>query len=137
MPLSGNKDQYSNGDMPAVWSLNTRIPLTQQYGDCSCWNSGCGELDIWEVLDPGNSRMKATFHSGAMNSGGSSNYFERPTTQTMKGAVMFDEPSQSVHILRLDDNFEFGASIKGSDVESWLDNAQKNVKQYGNFRLAS
>ncbi|KAL9112022.1 MAG: hypothetical protein Q9227_003642 [Pyrenula ochraceoflavens] len=135
MPLSGKTDQSKNDDMPAIWSLNTRVPLTQQYGDCSCWKSGCGELDVWEVLDPGNNRTKATFHGGSDHSGGSSNWFDRPTSGTMKGAVVFDERSQSVHIYKLDDNFDFGPSLAKNVVDDWLTSAQEDTKKYGNFRL--
>lgn len=45
-----------NQNMPAIWALNAKVPRTQQYGACSCWDSGCGEFDIFEVLDPGNTR---------------------------------------------------------------------------------
>jgi hypothetical protein len=45
-----------NQNMPAIWALNAQIPRTEQYGACSCWASGCGEFDIYETLDPGNTR---------------------------------------------------------------------------------
>jgi hypothetical protein len=45
-----------NQNMPAIWALNSQIPRTEQYGACSCWESGCGEFDIFETLDPGNTR---------------------------------------------------------------------------------
>lgn len=30
----------TGGDKPAIWLENARVSYTQQYGDCSCWNSG-------------------------------------------------------------------------------------------------
>lgn len=43
MPMDGKTG--FNGDMPAIWMLNAKIPRTIQYGkaECSCWSSGCGE----------------------------------------------------------------------------------------------
>lgn len=54
MPNDGTSGWNQN--MPAIWALNAKVPRTQQYGACSCWDSGCGEFDIFEVLDPGNIR---------------------------------------------------------------------------------
>jgi hypothetical protein len=54
MPNDGTSGWNQN--MPAIWALNSQIPRTEQYGACSCWKSGCGEVDIYEVLDPGNTR---------------------------------------------------------------------------------
>jgi hypothetical protein len=45
-----------NQNMPSIWALNSQIPRTEQYGACSCWESGCGEFDIYETLDPGNTK---------------------------------------------------------------------------------
>jgi hypothetical protein len=55
MPDDGSMDGF-NANMPAIWLLNTKIPRTQQYGDCSCWKTGCGEFDIFETLAPGDGR---------------------------------------------------------------------------------
>ena len=88
MPLSGKKG--FNGDMPGIWLLNAQIPLTSQYGtnsQCSCWTSGCGEFDLFEVLDHGNFRCKSTLHMAP--AGGSSDWFRRPETSTITAAVVF------------------------------------------------
>jgi hypothetical protein len=44
-----------NADMPAIWLLNAQVPRCGQYvaSECSCWTSGCGEFDIFEVLTTG------------------------------------------------------------------------------------
>lgn len=53
-----------NADMPAIWMLNAKIPRTGQYvsANCSCWTSGCGEFDIFEVLTTGSTKAKSTMH---------------------------------------------------------------------------
>src|SRR3954449_9905708 len=86
-----------NADMPAIWFLNANIGRTLQYGkpECSCWTTGCGEFDVFEVLDSGNFRCKSTLHMGT-HSGGDSNYFQRPTGGCIKAAVLFDGPSNSI-----------------------------------------
>jgi len=77
-------------DMPAIWMLNAQIPHTIQYGDpsCNCWTSGCGEVDIVEVLSSGAIQCKSTIHTNMV--AGDSNYNIRPTTEAMKLAVSFD-----------------------------------------------
>ncbi len=96
MPHDPVPGQGLNYDMPAVWMLNARIPLTQQYGNCSCWASGCGEFDVFEVLSPGSTKAKSTFHS--VFRGGDSNYFERPVDGTIRVAVVYDSGSSSVAV---------------------------------------
>ncbi|OHE97454.1 hypothetical protein CORC01_07236 [Colletotrichum orchidophilum] len=115
MPLDGTTG--FNADMSALWILNARIPRTAQYSVCSCW-PGCGELDILEVLSPGDSKCKSTVHS--INSGGSSDYFHRPTGPPVKIAVVLDAESSQVSLKMLDSNVEFGTGISRSQVESWL-----------------
>lgn len=115
MPFdSSDNDAATNGDMPAIWMLNAQIPRTLQYGqaDCSCWTTGCGEFDIFEVLAPGDTRCKSTLH-GNIN-GGDSDYFARPTNGTMKAALVMN--GDNLHIKVLDDSYEFGSSLEESDV---------------------
>ena len=88
MPMT-NKTGF-NADMPAIWLMNAQIPLTSQYGenpDCSCWTSGCGEFDIFEILDSGNIRCKSTLHMAP--AGSSSDWFQRPTQNAITVAVVF------------------------------------------------
>ena len=113
MPSDGTKG--FNADMPALWMLNAEIPRTLQYGkaECSCWTSGCGEFDIFEILDPGNFRAKCTFHGNKR--GGSSDYFRRPTDGTIKLAVIMKSGDISIEVL--DDGTDFGETISEDLVE--------------------
>ncbi|KAL1303661.1 hypothetical protein AAFC00_007016 [Neodothiora populina] len=109
MPQDSSNDASFNGNMPAIWMLNAQIPRTLQYGqaDCSCWTTGCGEFDIFEVLAPGDERCKSTLH-GNIN-GGDSDYFKRPTDSTIKAAMIMN--GDNIHIKVLDDSYEFGSSL--------------------------
>lgn len=116
MPFTGQKG--FNGDMPAIWLHNAQIPLTSQYGtnpDCSCWTSGCGEFDIFEILDPGNFRCKSTLHMAP--AGGSSDYFQRPSEGTITAAVVFTGSNEVAHIQILDDGQGFDEVLEAGVVE--------------------
>jgi hypothetical protein len=108
----------ANIDMPAFWMLNAQIPRTIQYGssDCSCWESGCGEFDIFEVLSTGSDKCKSTFHMNT--SGGDSDYFTRPTNATVKVAVVFSSSDSTAHIQVLDDDYDFATSLTTTEVDS-------------------
>ena len=107
-----------NNDMPALWLLNGRIPRTQQYGSCSCWPS-CGEADLYEVLAPGDTKCKSTFHMN--NGGGSSDYFDRPVGGFINVATVFDERTASVSIKQLGDDVDFSEGLSDELVKEWLD----------------
>jgi hypothetical protein len=114
MPDDGQtgNSQYNAVNMPAIWMLNAQIPRTLQYGnaDCSCWTSGCGEFDIFEVLAAGDTRCKSTLHGNI--AGGDSDYFERPTGSIIKAALLlFDD---NIHIKILDNSTEFGTNMPSS-----------------------
>ncbi|KAK2741035.1 target of Sbf [Myotisia sp. PD_48] len=115
MPLTGKRGW--NEDMPAFWILNAQIPRTLQYGkaECSCWDSGCGEFDVLEILTPGETRCKSTLHGNI--SGGDSHYIERPSNDYIKVAVVFNADDSSVHIKVLDQNVEFSPSLARNVVE--------------------
>lgn len=118
MPFTGRRD--FNGDMPAIWLHNAQIPLTSQYGtnpNCSCWTSGCGEFDVFEILDPGNFRCKSTLHMAP--AGGSSDYFKRPSTGTIKAAVVFTGSDEVAHIQILDDGQGFDETLEAGVVEGF------------------
>ncbi|CAH2355098.1 protein Tos1p [[Candida] railenensis] len=115
----------NNYDMPAVWLLNAKIPRTLQYGDasCSCWSTGCGELDLFEILSSGSSKLISHLHDGqgdagtTYGGGGSSDYFARPTSGSLKAAVVFD--GENISIVEVDDDF---SSVLSSDtVQGWVD----------------
>lgn len=134
MPLTGKTGWVE--DMPAIWTLNAQIPNTLQYGEasCSCWESGCGEWDIFEILDSGNTKAKSTFHGNP--SGGDSNYFDRPTDSTIKAAVIFDGDSNAGHIVILPDDTVLDDSVTGDVVAGWVNQIDSEA-QVGAFRLGS
>jgi Putative TOS1-like glycosyl hydrolase (DUF2401) len=115
-----------NVDMPAIWYLNAQIPRTLQYGNaqCSCWTTGCGEFDVFEVLSTGSDYMTTTLHTWQgtgtqYGGGGCSDYTERPLTGTMKAAVIFDPATMQMNIVVIDPSTTFGAGLDDSDVSSW------------------
>lgn len=115
----------TNADMPAIWLLNAKIPRTTQYGSCSCWSTGCGELDLFEILSEGDERLISHIHDGqgddgtSSGGGGSSDYFTRPTSSSMKGAAIFTSDG-TISIVVLDDSTDFGATLSSDTVSSWL-----------------
>ncbi|KAF4469995.1 hypothetical protein FALBO_3108 [Fusarium albosuccineum] len=133
MPLDG--DTGFNGDMPALWALNARIPRTMQYGDCSCWGTGCGEADIYEVLASGDTKCKSTFH--LKNGAGSSDYFDRPIDKFIKVATVFDERTSSVAIKELPDDFDFSSGLNDKTVRAWVEGFADAEKGSSLFQLAS
>ncbi|KAL8811443.1 MAG: hypothetical protein Q9200_001793 [Gallowayella weberi] len=135
MPKTGKTG--FNADMPGIWLLNAQIPLTSQYGtnpQCSCWTSGCGEFDLFEILDTGNFRCKSTLHMAP--AGGSSDYFQRPEKSTIKAAVLFHGDNQAAHIKILDDRQEFDESLAAEVIESMTKDSDDNGLS-SVFRLAS
>lgn len=114
-------------DMPAIWFLNAKIPRTSQYGSdasCSCWNSGCGEIDVFEVMNSSTTdQLYSTIHdyqgSGDINNGMQADgYFSRDTSSTMKGGVVFGTDG-TISIFMLD-NLEISDSLEASSVTSWI-----------------
>ncbi|KAL8734133.1 MAG: hypothetical protein Q9166_001618 [cf. Caloplaca sp. 2 TL-2023] len=135
MPKTGKTG--FNGDMPGIWLLNAQIPLTSQYGtnpDCSCWTSGCGEFDLFEILDTGNFRCKSTLHMAP--AGGSSDYFKRPEQSTIKAAVLFHGDNKAAHIKILDNSQQFDQSL-AADVIQAMTKDSGNSGLSSVFRLAS
>lgn len=109
-----------NGDMPSLWALNAAIPRTSQYGSCSCWTTGCGEFDIFEVLAQGDNKCKSTFHLGLGGGGGSSDYFDRPVDRYIKVAVVFDAASRSTTVKILPDSTVFAPGLSKEQVNSFI-----------------
>jgi hypothetical protein len=123
MPLSGVRGKGLNDDMPAMWMLNAAVPRTQQYGGCSCWGSGCGELDVLEVLSPGEGRAKSAWHGRAgmgSTSTGESDWFERPVGGSVKVAVVLDGRVGKASIVILDDGVQFGQGVSDETIQGWL-----------------
>lgn len=120
MPTTG-KSTF-NGDMPSIWLLNAQIPLTSQYGtngNCSCWKSGCGEFDIFEVLDHGSHRCKSTLHMKP--AGGSSDWFMRPMDEPITIAVVFGGEEKGVLVRVLQGSQDFAPILENGLVESWME----------------
>lgn len=123
MPEDKNCPEF-NRNIPAIWALNAKIPRTAQYGkqpggdgkvSCSCWDSGCGEIDLFEVLVDADDYIKTHYHSkqgavGGYGGGGSPDFFERPYTSTAQAAVVFS-PSGAVAITILNSSVDFGKSL--------------------------
>ena len=136
MPDDGqtSASEYDPVNMPAIWMLNQQIPNTLQYGPapCSCWTSGCGEFDIFEVLAPGDTRCKSTLHGNVQ--GGDSDYFARPTSGTIKAAlVMYDN---NIHIKILDNNTHFGSSMDAGTINDICGSTLTQNKFVSLFPLA-
>lgn len=115
-------DQGLISDAPAWWFLNAEIPRTLQYGSdrknipCSCWSTGCGEFDAFEVLGNGEERAKSTMHRQGNLEGGDSNYFKRPVGTKMKFAVVWHYPHITAMVLNND--MDFGPSLSDDQVQS-------------------
>lgn len=100
-----NSSSFEFYDMPAIWLLNDQIPRTSQYptkANCSCWASGCGEFDIFEIMN-GTERnhLYSTFHTFQgiedLGTGIQANgYIARDTSSTMKGGVVIDSDGNTV-----------------------------------------
>lgn len=116
-----------NVDMSAVWFLNAEIPRTLQYGNgaCSCWTSGCGELDVFEILSAGSDYLTATLHTWQgtgtqYGGGGCPDYIGRPLSSYMTAAVIFSVDTQTVDIVVLDPSTAFSPTLTGAEVQGWI-----------------
>lgn len=117
-------DQGMVSDAPAWWFLNAAIPRILQYGNdrnnipCSCWSTGCGEFDAFEILSRGEMRAKSTIHRQGNLEGGDSNYFLRPVGKTLKFAVVFHNWNITARALR--DDFSFLDGLTQDQVDDIL-----------------
>ena len=127
MPSDAGSNAVINGDMPAIWMLNAQIPRTLQYGNgaCSCWSTGCGEFDIFEVLNSGNEFLTSHLHTGqgaaslANNGGGgTADYIARPVSGTLKAAVIFADASITLTVL--DDDTTFDSFLSDDAMAKWI-----------------
>ncbi|CCD22244.1 Toh1p NDAI_0A00860 [Naumovozyma dairenensis CBS 421] len=128
-----NSSTFEYYDMPAIWLLNDHIPRTSQYptnANCSCWSSGCGEFDIFEIMN-GTERnnLYSTFHTFQgiedLGTGIQANgYIPRDTANTMKGGVIFDSNGNTVTFIS--NSTSFDANLTVADVNSLLSNFTSN-----------
>ncbi|CCC68922.1 hypothetical protein NCAS_0B08380 [Naumovozyma castellii] len=115
-----NSSSFEYYDMPAIWLLNDHIPRTSQYpnnANCSCWASGCGEFDIFEVMN-GTERnhLYSTFHTfqGIEDLGTgiqSYGYIPRDTSSTMRGGVIFDSNGNTVTFVSNSTTFDDSLTV--------------------------
>lgn len=119
--------EISNYNMPAIWLLNAQIPRTSQYSlnvNCSCWRSGCGEFDIFEVMNSTEYlHLYSTIHdyqgSDDIETGiAIDSYIERDLTGTMVGGVVFDSNGDAT--VWVSNSTSFDSSVSGSDVNQWI-----------------
>ena len=137
MPSDGQttSDPYDPVNMPAIWALNAQIPRTLQYGNpaCSCWTSGCGEFDMYEVLLPGDTRAKSTLHGN--KAGGDSNYFPRPEDGPIKVAMVLYE--NDIHIKILANDTDFGSTMDSGTISEICGSTSTQSKTVSLFSLAN
>lgn len=123
------KSEVSNYDMPAIWLLNAHIPRTAQYSldaNCSCWRSGCGEFDIFEVKNTTQStvnKLFSTIHdyqgTDDIETGIQANGFiPRDTESTMVGGVVFNSDGKAQ--VFLSNSTSFDDTVSNDDVTSWV-----------------
>ena len=60
--------------------------------------------------------MKSTLH--AVQRGGSSDYFNRPTSGTMKLAIIFSSNTSTIHVVVLSDATDFSSSLSTEAIAS-------------------
>lgn len=118
-------DQGLISDAPAWWFLNAAIPRILQYGNdrnnipCSCWSTGCGEFDAFEVLGNGEEKAKSTLHRQGNLQGGDSNYFKRPVGRKLKFAVVWHFPHITATVV--DEGFEFGERLTEEQIRGLVE----------------
>jgi hypothetical protein len=131
-----NDTSFEFYDMPAIWLLNAHIPRTSQYptnANCSCWATGCGEFDIFEVMNGTESQhLYSTIHdyqgTGDIGTGiQAQGWIQRQLNSTMLGGVVFDtEGTVSVF---LSNSTSLDSTISASDVNSWISKASSTENE--------
>lgn len=131
-----NKKNKTDGyDMPAIWLLNAHTVRTSQYPlnpNCSSWNTGSGEFDIFEVMNyTEHNNFYSTIHTyqgtddigtGLVNDG----YLERTPNSVMRGGVVFGQDS-TVTVF-LSNSTSLDDSIDNSDLNSWISVLTKEIE---------
>ncbi|KAI0785747.1 putative TOS1-like glycosyl hydrolase-domain-containing protein [Abortiporus biennis] len=124
---------------PAIWLLNSQITNAAQYG-CNCRGvgspGGCGELDILEVLNPGNANQGVSemySFKGATGSG-NSGFFQRPTTdgEDMTLMVILDVKTDQIMIQKVTGwDFSGKKNVGRDEIDSYL-GVQSLFVKFGN-----
>lgn len=127
---SANEDSFEYYNLPAIWLLNAHIPRTSQYPtneNCSCWATGCGEFDIFEVMNTTQSNhFFTTLHdyqgSDDIGTGiAAPGYTLRTPNAVMKGGVVFGTDGNVIVFLSNDTSID--ESISFSNLNSWISTA--------------
>jgi len=119
---------------PALWSLNTQVLNSAQYG-CNCRGQGvpggCGEFDIFEVLPSNldNAISEIYGPSGATGTG-NNNWFARPTSETTI-IVIFDVQTDSIMIQKLTGWDYTQSQITRSVIDGYLNGQAMQVNWNG------
>lgn len=130
MPEHKNCPDF-NRNIPAIWALNAKIPRTAQYGKraggdgqltCSCWDTGCGEIDLFEVLKDADDYLKTHYHSkqgaiGGYGGGGNPDFFARPY-ENIQAAVVFS-PTGSVTITIIKKHIDFAKGLSKDSISQY------------------
>lgn len=135
-----SESRYSSEDdldffnMPAIWLLNAHIPRTSQYpsnANCSCWSTGCGEFDIFEVMNTTQSdRLYSTVHdyqgSGDIQLGLQAyGYLSRDFSGSMRGGVVFD--SNGTATVFMNNETSIDVNVSGAALDQWIQQAGSMV----------
>ncbi|KAH3679271.1 hypothetical protein WICMUC_001095 [Wickerhamomyces mucosus] len=124
---SDDEDSFEFYNLPAIWLLNANIPRTSQYPsneNCSCWATGCGEFDIFEVMNQTEAtHFYSTIHdyqgtgdigTGLQNHG----WIQREYGSVMKGGVVFG--TDGTVAVFLSNSTSIDSTISGSDLLGWI-----------------
>lgn len=114
-------------NLPAIWLLNAHIPRTSEYPanyNCSCWDSGCGEFDIFEVMNTTDMyKFTSTLHtyqntSDVQDGTQAQAWIDRTTNSEMRGGVVFD--SDGIASVFMSNDTSIDGTISASTVYSLL-----------------
>lgn len=122
----GGGRALDNRDRPAIWLLNARSPHTAQHHHrCNCRATGCGEVDVFEVPEPGEERATSAVHvpagpggGGGGKGGGSKKvcgerFFKWPVDERARVAVVFEEQRGTVSVSVLEPGMGFADAGAG------------------------
>lgn len=78
-----------------------------------------------EALSSGSTKLKSTLHADAK--GGDSDYVSRPTTKTMKVAVVFNASSSTINLQVLDDSTVFTEDLAAATLNQMCSESADNM----------
>lgn len=132
----GETNHTDGYDMPAIWLLNAATVRTSQYptnANCTAWNSGSGEFDIFEVMNyTERNHFYSTIHdfqgtddigTGLQNFG----YLERTPDSIMLGGVVFGD--DGVITVFLSNSTSLDETIDNSDLNDWISTLEDETEK--------